>query len=185
MNFLMDKKGNLSWLRVSILIAALGTLFLVGSVLAFFLDQSSRNGPLVIEVPAGAIKGNEVVLAPAWKQIYYRVPGDNIDAVAEFYKTRMRSFYNSTAGEETGETCQRIPPAGYFTPNPNEANGIYDANFVVGESLPVVWKCLFDRSGLNNSQTTEVWIYAGLPNPDPKRDSTGFVVIRHEQRWQS
>ncbi len=185
MNFLTDKKGALSWVRVSIFATVLGLLFMAASVVAFFVDQSSRNGPLTIEVPPGAQKwGDDINIAQNWKHVYYRIPGDNVDAVAEFYKTRMRAFYGGVAGEETSEQCQRRPPAGFFTNNPNTPNSIYDPQFVVGQSLPVVWKCLFDRSGLNNSQTTEVWIYAGLPNADPNRDSTGYVVIRHEQRWQ-
>lgn len=186
MNLLTDKKGTLSWVRVSILIAVLGVLFLGGSVLAFFLDQSSRNGPLVIEVPPGANQwGRDAVINPNWKQIYYLVPGDNLDAVAAFYQTRMTTFYGGVVGESNSESCQRIPPAGYFTDNPNEQGGIFDPTFIKGESLPVVWKCLFDRSGLNNAQTTEVWIYMGHPDPDPIRDASGYVVIRHEQRWES
>jgi hypothetical protein len=185
MNFLVDKKGNFSWLRMSILIGVLGVLFLVGSILAFMLDQSSRNGPLIVEVPAGAIATGEVVITQNWKEVYYRVPGNDLQAVADFYNTRMSSFYGGVPGENRGESCQRVPKAGYFTPDILDTNGIYDPNFVTGESLPVVWKCLFDRSGLNNSQTTEVWVYQGLAHSDPNRDMSNFVVIRHEQRWQS
>jgi hypothetical protein len=188
MNFLVDKKGNLSWLRVSILIAVFGVLFLVGSIFAFVIDQSSRNTPLMIDVPQGAVRwGGDIVQGENWKYLYYRIPGNDLDVVAEFYQTKMILFYGGSGQGNPGETCQRFPPAGYFTNKPNESpqGGIYDPEFIVNESLPVVWKCLFDHSGLNNLQTTEVWIYQGQADPDPNRDSTGYVVIRHEQRWQS
>ena len=186
MNFLTDKKGNLSWLRVSILIAVLGVFFLGGSIVAFFVDQSTRNSPLMIDVPPGAQQwGNDAILSATRKQIYYRIPGDNVDVVAEFYQTRMRTFYGGVPGEEAIESCLRLPPAGFYTDKTNEPGGVYDPTFVRGEILPVVWKCLFDGSGLNSFRTTEVWIYAGLPNSDPIRDASGYVVIRHEQLWDS
>lgn len=189
MNFLVDKRGNLSWLRMSILIGVLGVLFLLGSILAFVIDQSSRNSPLMIDAPPGAARwGGDVVQGENWKFIYYRIPGDDLDSVAEFYQSKMILFYGGSAGQgNPGETCQRFPPAGYFTGKPNETSqgGIYDPEFIVNESLPVVWKCLFDHSGLNNLQTTEVWIYQGQYNEDPNYDNTGYVMIRYEQRWQS
>ncbi len=186
MGFLTDKKGNMSWVRVSILIAVCGVLFIGGSIVAFFVDQSSRNGPLMIEVPPGSRQwGQDKIISSNWKQVYYLVPGDNLDAVADFYQTRMRSFYGGELGEDAVESCQRIPPAGYFTNRGDDPSGIYDPTFVPNENLPVVWKCLFDHSGLNNIQTTEVWIYAGLPHADPISDASGNVVIRHEQRWDS
>jgi hypothetical protein len=188
MNFLVDKKGNLSWLRVSIFIAVLGVLFLVVSILGFMIDQSSRNSPLMIDAPPGAERwGGDFVQGENWKFIYYRIPGDNLDAVASFYQSKMSLFYNNSGQGNPGETCQRFPPSGYFTDKPNEASqgGILDPDFIPNESLPVVWKCMFDHSGLNNLQTTEVWIYQGQSNPDPNRDSTGYVIIRYEQRWQS
>jgi hypothetical protein len=188
MNFLVDKKGNLSWLRVSIFIAALGAIFLVGSIFAFFADQSARNSPLMIDVPEGAVRwGGDIVQGDGWRYQYYRIPGNDLEAVAGFYQGKMLLFYGGSGQGNPGETCQRLPPAGYFTNLQTETSkgGIYDPDFEVNESLPVVWKCLFDHSGLNNLQTTEVWIYQGLYNPEPNRDSTGYVVIRHEQRWQS
>lgn len=186
MNLLTDKRGALSWVRVSILIAVLGVLLIGGGLLSFVLDQQSRSAPLMIDLPPGAQPwGSPRILGSDWQQMFWRVPGGDVESVASYYQGLMRSFYGGVEGEPGSERCQRLPPVGEFTNQINQPNGVFDSTFVPGESLPVLWKCLFDRSGFNNSQTTEVWIYPGQPDSDSFMNSQGDVVIRHEQRWQS
>jgi hypothetical protein len=117
------------------------------------------------------------------------VPGGDVEAVANFYKSEMSRFYGNSQDGSTLESCQRQPPSGEFTNIPDAqrpANDgkIYDENFVVGQSLPFLYKCLFDRSGLNIAQSTEVQIQPGMPSSDPLYNTEGDVVIIYEQRWQ-
>jgi hypothetical protein len=181
MNFLVDREGNISVLRVSILITLIGGIFVGGSVLTFVLDQQTRSAPLFVDLPPGAEQwGSPIIHADTWQEVFYRVPNGNLEALARHYDSKMRGFYGA---EQNTEVCIRFPTTGYYTNNRGDPNGTFQENFVPGQNLPVYWSCMFDRSGLNSTQWTQVTLYDGLSNPDPNRSSLGSVVIVYEQRW--
>jgi hypothetical protein len=187
MSFLTDSKGNLSFIRLSILIAVIGAVFLGGSVMTFLADQQSRRAPLHVELPGGAQPwGAPGQTRPGQQVVFYRVPGGDPAAIASFYDGKMLEHYGSSVGDQNRETCVRTPPVGQYTNDPNDKENVYASNYVPGpEFPPYYWKCMFDRSGLNATQDTLVTIFPGARTDDPVTNSEGSVVIRYEQHWQS
>lgn len=189
MAFLTDSKGNLSFIRLSILIAVIGAVFLGGSVLTFMFDQQSRRAPLHIDLPAGAQPwGVPRQKGPGWQEVYYRVPGAEPKNIAAYYAVKMQQHYSVQSGEAGAERCVRFPPledSEYTSVNtPNDDKKVYDPDYEPGTDMPYSWKCMFDRGGLGMTQWTQVTIYPGLPNQDPNLNAEGSVVIVYEQRWQ-
>lgn len=189
MGFLTDRKGNFSWFRLSLLVMVLGGLFVGFGFISFQIDQQSRRTPFFPDLPPNATQwGVPSTQGIASQRVLYRVPGGDIQAIADFYQAQMERFYGTSASSL--ERCQRIPPAGEFTNIPDvqrPANDgkIFDPNFVPGQSLPFQFKCMFDRGGFMATQYTLVTIQPGVPNPDPNLSTEGDVVIIYEQQWQS
>ena len=174
MGFLMGRDGNLSIVRVSILIGVVGLLLVGAGFLSFTMDQQSRRQPLMINLPAGAQEwGLPSELGLGWRRVFFRADGADIDQIARFYDERMLEHYGTRANEPQRESCNRFPPAGNF------------ADYEPGtDKIPFQYTCMFDRSGLNSTQWTQVTIQPGVFNADPVRNSEGAVVIVYEQRWQ-
>lgn len=170
MTFLQGRDGNISVIRVGLMMMAIAVLLVIGSVIAVSLDQSARRVPLEIRLPAGAEPWGERTYAPTWRQLFYRVPGADADAVAAHYIEEVRSY----AGNDPNDPnkCNRFPQFGEFV------------NFDARGEPPYYWLCMFDRSGVNASQWTQVTIHPGVPDPDPQMDTSGDVVIIYEQLWQ-
>lgn len=191
MGFLTDRRGAFSYLRLSIFVGVLGVLVIVGGVFLAQFDQNSRRTPFFVELPQGAqVWGSPQVLRGDWQRVYYRVPAAEIEAVVAFYNQKLQEHYGTNNTNTTSaERCQRIPATGAFTNIPNEQRPagdglVYDPKYVPGTSVPFQWKCLFDRSGFNTVQFTQVIIHPGLPNTDPFLNSEGSVVIIYDQQWQ-
>src|SRR5690242_7521829 len=129
MSFLTDSKGNLSFIRLSILIAVLGAFFLGGSILTFMFDQQSRRAPLHIELPPGAQPwGAPRQLGPGHQTVYYRIPGGDPAQIATFYDGKMQQHYGTSAGDSDRETCVRTPTVGQYTNDPNDKQNTYVQN---------------------------------------------------------
>jgi hypothetical protein len=184
MGFLFTRDGSISLVRVSLLISFIGGVFLVGSLIAFQLDQQTRRAPLAIELPPGAESWGARDLGAAWRETTYKVPGGNLDEIARFYDRKMLEHYGGDTGDPAREKCIRFPNVGQFTNDANDANNVFQPDFVPGEHLPVYWECFFERS-TDMTQWTKVRLYNGLPNVDPLLNSQGSVVIYYEQRWES
>lgn len=174
MNMLFDKRGNLSFVRVSVVIAVVGGLLLVGGYVSFLLDQQTRNSPLEIDLPPGAEQwGAPDVYSNSWRKTFYQVPDGDIDEIVAFYNQKMIDHYG--VDETTGpEQCSRQPSFGeYEDYEPGAGN------------IPYSFECMFDRGGLNATQWTRVTIHPGVYDPDEFRNSEGTVVLIYEQRWES
>lgn len=174
MSFLLGRDGKISLVRASVLIGVVGFAFLVIGILSFTLDQQSRRAPLDIAPPPGAQPwGAPEDRGPGWRFVYYRVPNGDASAVATHYDQKMREHYGTSLEDPRRETCERFPPQGEFP----------DYDLQAG-TIPFYYICLFDRSGLNSTQWTQVDIQPGVPNEDPFLNSLGSIVIVYEQRWQ-
>jgi hypothetical protein len=173
MGFLTDKKGNLSMVRVSVLTAVIGGVFLIGGIFAFFLDQESRKSPLMIETPPGAIQMGELPKGNAWRDVFYTVAGGDINAILAFYERKMLEHYANTPESDEGERCIRFPLNGNFVEYDEGRN-----------PLPFYFTCMFDRSGLNSTQWTQITIRPAIAT-DTGIDIQNTVVIVYEQRWQA
>jgi len=188
-SFFTNRDGTLSVFRISLLVSILGALLIGSGVLAFNLDQQSRRAPLEISLPTGAQQwGGPNVYSSTWREVYYRVQGGDPQTVADFYDQRMAEHYGTSITASDRERCQRVPSVGEYTNIPDSRRGsdgnTFDPDFVPGESIPYLWRCMFDRSGLNVTQWTQVTIYPGVDSADPNRNAFGDVVIVYEQRWQ-
>lgn len=174
MAFLTDRSGNISVFRVSIIIGAIGLVLLLAGGASFLFDQESRRAPFYVDLPPGAEAwGAPERRSEGWQFVYYKVPGAEIETIADFYNRKMREHYGTNSGGSSAETCKRFPPSGEFS----------DYNLEEG-TIPYYYTCMFDNSGLNTTQWTQVTIQPGVPNEDAFRDSAGTIVIAYEQRWQ-
>jgi hypothetical protein len=192
MNFLTDRRGAFSWFRFSILIGAIGAIFLGFGFVSFQLDQQSRRSPFFPPLPNGAQQwGVPDVMGSTTQKVFYRVVGGDAEAIATFYNEEMRKFYGINDSQNTGsslEQCLRKPTSGQFTNDPSVQNNpqsglVYNETYVPGLSTPFSYDCVFDRSSFNVAQSTMVTFYPGLPNANPDLSSEGSIVIVYEQRW--
>lgn len=172
MNFLLDKRGNISVFRVSMAVVAFGAIVILFGFILFQFEQSSRRVPLDIQAPPnaqpyGAVPDPNGI---AERQIFYRVPGGDTEHVAAFYADLLDNFPdNQPDSFGSKEQCQRNPPVGQF-PDYEPGSG----------NVPFSWKCLFERSSFNSLQYTLVTIQPGIP----ENETEGDVIIIYEQRWQ-
>lgn len=187
MGFLTNRQGNLSYIRLSILIGVIGALLVGFGFLTFQLDQQSRREPFFVDLPPNAQQWGTIdKIRPDRQRVFYRVAGNDVDSIAKHYNQLMERFY---APSGSGERCQRNPSVGAYTNIPDSQRTpndglIYRANFDPSREVPFQWRCVFDRGGFNAIQSTEVIIQPGIASDDPLRDSAGYVVIVYDQRWQ-
>jgi hypothetical protein len=184
MRFFVDKNGGLAPFRISLAAGALGIGVLVLSFFGFLLDQESRRAPYFPPVPNGAEEwgfpragfGNN-------KQfVYYRIQDGNVAEVADFYNQRLEEMEPGADGNR----CERFPTIGTFAdPQYNSRGEPLQTDFDPATQPAFHYICMFDRSGFNVTQWTEVMIYPGLPDEDEFLDSEGYAVIEYEQVWSN
>lgn len=191
MGFLTDKRGSLSWFRVSVLVLVIGAFFLGFGFLTFQADQASRRSPFYPELPPNAAQwGVPQVITGTNQKTFYRVPAGIAEDIDAFYEGKLKQFYGvSEESNSSLEKCQRNPTVGEYTDIPDvqrPANDgkIFDPSFVAGVSVGYLYRCMFDRSTLNATQSTLVEFYPGTPNSDPALNTQGDIVIVYDQRWQ-
>lgn len=170
MGFVLGKDGRFSFVRVGTIIAVLGVLLIIGGVVTFFVDQAARSTPLEIELFPGAEYYGQTEFSAVARRLFYRVSGVETEAVAEFYQDKLTEF-----NDEANQNCVRIPSGDAIYPDYERGNG----------KIPYQFKCLFDNSGFNTRQVTEVTIHPGIYDPDPSLNSEGLVIILYDQQWES
>jgi hypothetical protein len=163
----MNRRGGLSFFRVMLIVAFIGILLIAGAVVSYLTDQASHRSPLDIPLYPGAVLWGTSDVKPTSQNVYYRV-NDTPEKVAGYYQQKMVEHYGNN---EQG--CVRIPPTGDM-PGPDTDQTI----------APFVYRCMFDNSGFNTSQYTQVEIFLGGENPDPNLNAKGLTVIEYEQQWQ-
>jgi hypothetical protein len=173
MSFFLDKKGNLSVIRVGLVATILGAIVIVGGILIFAIERSSYQSPLKIDTPPGAEQWGAEQAGPGPRRIVlYKVPDMTPEEVAAFYQEELDDHYNSKPSDGYRPRCVRTPLDGDMT------------DYVEGSgNLPYWYTCIFDRQGFTMSQTTEVRIEPGVWNQEKEIDTRGETVIRYEQAW--
>ena len=175
MGFFFGKDGRISVIRTGLFFAALGAIFIAGALISVSLDQESRRTPFDVELPPNAeYWGPGTNSTSVTRSVYYRVPGGEANAIADFYQQKMDEHYGNDENTPQGlrEICQRSPSVGEFNDyEPDNGN------------VPYLWQCFFDRTSFRTVQTTLVTIHPGVPNDDPNLDSEGYVVIEYDQEW--
>lgn len=170
MSFLTGRDGQISLVRVGTLVAIIGVLLVVVAAAAFYVDWTSRQVPLDIELYPGAQSMGSPEPRGTTRNLYFIVPDTAPEQVMEHYQRLLESQYG-----ETGENCIRLPDATTNSPNPDNLPGIVPYEFV----------CLFDRSGFYATQYTKVRIQPGPSDSDPALSQEGNTLIEYEQRWEA
>jgi hypothetical protein len=167
MSFLYSSGGKISVIRVGTIIAVVGILFVAGGFLAFNLDQNSFKTPLEVAPFPNSQDWGQEPLAGTGRKLYYLASASPEDVVA-YYQQKLNELNGSN-----DEQCKRNPFEGTFPDS--DRPGV----------VPYEFTCLFQRTGLNASQTTQVKIQPGVSNDDPElEDTLGMTVISYEQYWE-
>lgn len=162
------RQSGVSVVRIALIIGILGVVIILGwSVWFFGFDQASRRQPFEVQVYPGAEYWGENEVLTGSRNLFYRTQ-DLPEAVANFYQDKLNEHYGNRQ-----EICVRIPPEGVMPGSENDAT-----------QLPYQFTCVFDRSGFNATQYTQVIIHPGRFNSDPFLNAEGTTVIKYEQIWQ-
>jgi hypothetical protein len=162
-----ERKGGISIIRIGLIAGALGLLLIGAGVISVMLDQSSKRSPLEITLYPGAVLWGTSDVRPTSKNVFYRV-SDSPENVAAYYQQKMIDHYGNSE-----QSCVRLPATG------NAPGSDTDPNIP-----PYLFRCMFDNSGFNSSQYTQVEIYPGKANPDPFFNAAGMTVVMYKQQWQ-
>lgn len=161
------RSGGVSIVRIALIVGIVGILIVGAWLVWFFIDQASRQVPFDVAVYPGAEFWGENDVQPGGRNLFYRTP-DSPELVAEFYQLRLNEYYG-----DAEQFCVRIPPEGVNEGLENNPNAVL-----------YQFKCMFDRSGFNATQFTQVIIYPGRYNPDPFFNAEGLTIVKYEQQWQ-
>ena len=161
------RSGGVSIVRISLTIGIVGILIVGAWLVWFFIDQASRQVPFEVAIYPGAEYWGETNVLPGSRDLFYRTP-DTPEQVSAYYTQKMSEYYGN--GDQV---CVRLPPEG--------TNAGAEANL---NSVLYQFKCMFDRSGFNSTQYTQIVIYPGRYNADPFLNAEGLTIVKYEQQWQ-
>jgi hypothetical protein len=173
MNFLLGRDGKISVFRVGVAAAVLGILFIVGGIIIFSIEQTTYAQPLNIDPYPNAIDWGTIVYSNTSRSLRFKIPNKTPEDVVAYYQQKLDEFYGKDTSDPNAK-CQRIPAAGNSP----------DYDPTKSDKVPYYYTCMFDRSGFNTLQSTQVKIQPGVKNSDPKLDSEGATVVSHDQQWQ-
>ena len=163
-----NRKGGLSIVRISIIAAIIGGVIIAAAAVTYLTDQASKRTPLeVVPYPGAAFWGESEERATS-RNVFY-LSADTPEDIAMYYQQKMNEHYGNAE-----QRCVRIPATG-------DAPGA-DTNPNVA---PFVYRCMFDNSGFNSSQFTQVEIYPGKANEVASLSAEGQTIIKYEQQWQN
>lgn len=163
-----NRRGGLSIVRISLIAAVIGIVLIGAAAVTYVTDQASKRVPLDVPlIPSAAYWGASEQRATS-RNLYY-LTADTPETVVSYYQRKMQEQFNDSSLH-----CVRFPATG------NTPNSDTDMNIA-----PFIYRCMFDNSGFNSSQFTQVEIYPGRPNENPDLDRAGFTIIKYAQQWQS
>jgi hypothetical protein len=161
----MGRDGKFSALRVAILVAVIGTIFVVFGVIFFFADRAAREGPFNIEVYPGATQLSDESNSPTSRVVFYLVQGATAEDITAHYQRELTEF----ARGDVMERCVRFPAVGNYL------------EFDRGEtSAPFEYSCMFDNSAFGMTQYTRVNIFPWIEANQPQ----DLIYIEYDQIWQ-
>jgi hypothetical protein len=159
--------SGFSIFRIALIIGLVGIVIIAAWAGWFLLDQASRRVPFDVTLYPNAEFWGDSNVQAGFRKLFYRTI-DSPETVAAFYQQRLDEHNGGS-----GERCVRIPPEGVDREADNDLS-----------RLPYQFKCVFDRSGFNATQFTEVYIHPGRFNTDPFLNAQGLTIIRYDQQWQ-
>lgn len=155
------KSSGLSIIKIGLIAGGIGIAMVIIGALAFTSDQAARRTPFnIAPYPAAEEWGisNETNYS---RVVFYRVPAVAPEDIVVYYQDKL----NQHTGDGV-EECVRFPQSGSMPLDSNNPRAI-----------PYEYRCLFDNSGFQTTQYTQVRIYPGFG------ESTGQTVIEYQQRW--
>jgi hypothetical protein len=163
---IFDRNGKISILRVALLALGIGAVLIIGAIISFFVDQSSRQRPLDVAIFPGATVSTTNDTSPTDRETIYVAENVTPEDVLAHYQTRMNEFYGMGTEPEL-RNCKRVPPVGNYE------------GFDAGQAnvIPFEYICLFEASSINTTQYTRVNIQPGVGGFQDK------VVISYAQAW--
>ena len=162
-----NRTGGVSIVRLSVFAAIIGVVIIVIAGITYLTDQVSKRSPLdIAPYPESAYWGSSNE-RPTSRNVFY-LTADTPEEVVLYFQQKMTEHYGNN-----DQRCVRYPASGNAPGSENDAN-----------VAPFVFRCMFDNSGFNSSQYTQVEIYPGRADPDPTLSAEGQTVIRYIQQWQ-
>lgn len=155
------KSSGLSVIKIGLIAGGIGIAMVVIGALAFTNDQAARRTPFNISPYPGAQEWGTSDETNYSRSVFYRVPDVVPEDIVVYYQDKL----NQHTGDN-GEECVRFPQSGSMPLDPNNPRAI-----------PYEYRCLFDNSGFQTTQYTQVRIYPGFGESD------GQTVIEYQQRW--
>ncbi|MEP7291201.1 MAG: hypothetical protein ABI835_05430 [Chloroflexota bacterium] len=161
------RKGGLSIVRISIIAAVIGIALIAVAAISFYLDQRSHQAPFEIAPYPAAAYWGESNKRDTSRNIFY-LTADLPEQVALYYQQKMADHYGNN-----DQSCVRLP-----------ATGIVQESETNPNIAPFIYRCMFDNSGFNSSQYTQVEIYPGRADDNPALNAEGMTIVKYEQQWQ-
>lgn len=164
---MVNRKGGISIVRMSIIAALIGFGLVALAVVSYLSDQQSKRSPLNIAVyPDSADWGISEERATS-RNVFY-LSADTPEEVVAYYQQKMNEHYGNS-----DQRCIRFPATGESPGSSSDPN-----------IAPYIFRCMFDNSGFNSSQYTQVEVYPGRANENPDLNSEGLTIIKYAQQWQ-
>ncbi|MBE2182584.1 MAG: hypothetical protein IAE89_04075 [Anaerolineae bacterium] len=155
------KNSGLSVIKLGLIAGGVGILLVIVGVIAFASDQAARRSPFNVAPFPGAEEWGTADETNYSRSVFYRVADSSPEDVVAYYQEKL----NQHTGDRA-EECVRVPQTGSMPLDPNNPRAI-----------PFEYRCLFDNSGWQTSQYTQVRIYPGYG------ENTGKTIIEYQQRW--
>lgn len=159
-----NRRGGFSLIRVGIIAGVAGLAIVALAVIAYLTDQQSKRGPFEIPPYPSAVYWSQSNIGTTSRNVFYRV-ADTPENVVSYYQQKLNEH-------DQGQSCIRLPASG------NAPGAENDPNIAL-----YIFRCMFDNSGFNTSQYTQVEIYPGRSNPDPFFDAEGLTVVKYVEHW--
>jgi hypothetical protein len=169
MGFFVNREGGVSIFRVGSVVAVVGILAILGGILSFTLDQSSRKQALVIEPFPGAVLISEQNLMSNVRERLYQISSVDPAEVADFYDRSLADFYGVGFNDLERDRCVRIPGEG-------NALGYQPGT----DQVPYFFTCMFDNAGFFASQNTRIVVQPGIL----ALNTEGTTLIQHVETWE-
>jgi len=170
----VDRRGNISMVRVGIAMVVLGILVVVGGFLLFQIEQQRYKSPLQVELFPGAEEWGRNNERETSRQVLYRVPGGDPEEIFRHYDAELIEHEGANAADGNRERCLRFPSGDEIFDTFREGSG----------EVPFYYRCMFNDSGFSAIRWTEVTIHPGVLNSETGTDTRGDAVIVYDQRWE-
>lgn len=161
-----NRKGGVSLIRIGVIAAVVGFLLVAGAALTYLKDQNDKRSPFEIQPYSNAVYWGTSDIRDTSRNVFYRV-ADTPESVVAYYQQKLNEHYGNS-----DQSCVRLPATG------NAPGSEADPNII-----PYLFRCVFDNSGFNTSQYTQVEIYPGRADPDPNRNAEGLTVVKYMEYW--